>query len=107
MWPFTLDDQGDSLSDNVTVQMSHPGIIIQTVTSEDLPDPLNQSELTSEQDLANEETAEGPENAKEGDESSEQSSKVMQEDSTDKVLGNLGFIHSGVVRPNGSTFLDN
>ncbi|KAK3517823.1 hypothetical protein QTP70_018978, partial [Hemibagrus guttatus] len=58
---------GDSLSDNVTVQMSHPGIIIQTVTSEDLPDPLN-----------------GPECSKEGDESSEQSSKVMQEDSTDK-----------------------
>ncbi|MCJ8743056.1 hypothetical protein PDJAM_G00089340 [Pangasius djambal] len=75
---------GDSLSDNVTVQMSHPGIIIQTVTSEDLSDPLNQSELTSEQDLANEEAAEGPECSKEGDESSEQGSKVMQEDSPDK-----------------------
>lgn len=81
--------------------MSHPGIIIQTVTSEDLPDPLNQSELTSGQDLANEEAAEGPECSKEGDGSSELSSKVMQEDS-DKVLGNLGHIHSDMVDPNGS-----
>lgn len=72
------------MSDNVTVQMSHPGIIIQTVTSEDLPDPLNQSELTSERDLANEEGAEGPQRSKEG-ESSEQSSKVVREDATDKV----------------------
>lgn len=85
MWPLTLDDQGDSLNDNVTVQMSHPGIIIQTVTAEDLPDPLNQSELTSEQDLANEEAPDEPECLREGDESSEQISKVMQEDLTDKV----------------------
>ncbi len=28
--------------------MSHPGIIIQTVTSEDLSDPLGQSELEGE-----------------------------------------------------------
>lgn len=82
--------------------MSHPGIIIQTVTSEDLPDPLNQSELTSEQDLANEEAAERPECSKEGDESSEQTSEVIQEDSTDKVLGTLGFIQAGVGDPNGS-----
>ncbi|KAF7693880.1 cyclin-D-binding Myb-like transcription factor 1 isoform X2 [Silurus meridionalis] len=75
---------GDNLSDNVTVQMSQPGIIIQTVTSEDLPDPLNQSELTSEQDLANEEAAEGPECSEEGEESSKQISEDMQENSMDK-----------------------
>ncbi|KAM9467411.1 cyclin-D-binding Myb-like transcription factor 1 isoform 1-T1 [Clarias gariepinus] len=77
---------GDSLSDNVTVQMSHPGIIIQTVTSEDLPDPLNQSGLTSEQDLANEEAAEASECSREGEEPSEQSTNIVQEDSTDKSL---------------------
>ncbi|KAF5897187.1 cyclin-D-binding Myb-like transcription factor 1, partial [Clarias magur] len=76
---------GDSLSENVTVQMSHPGIIIQTVTSEDLPDPLNQSGLTSEQDLANEEAAEeASECSREGEEPSEQSASIAQEDSTDK-----------------------
>lgn len=95
-------DQGDSLSDNVTVQMSHPGIIIQTVTSEDLSDPLNQSDLTSQPALANEEAAEAPECSKEGDDSSEQSSKVIQEDTTEKVLGNLGCIQSDVVDRNGS-----
>lgn len=79
--------------------MSHPGIIIQTVTSEDLPDPLNQSELKSEQVLANEEAAEGPECTKDGDELSEQSSKVMQEDSTDKVVANLGLLLWDVVDP--------
>uniref|UniRef100_A0A671SYL7 Cyclin-D-binding Myb-like transcription factor 1 n=1 Tax=Sinocyclocheilus anshuiensis TaxID=1608454 RepID=A0A671SYL7_9TELE len=42
-------------NENVTVQMSHPGIIIQTVTSEDLSDPLGQSELEGEQELAKEE----------------------------------------------------
>ncbi|TSK13324.1 Cyclin-D-binding Myb-like transcription factor 1 [Bagarius yarrelli] len=77
---------GDSLSDNVTVQMSHPGIIIQTVTSEDLPDPLNQSELISEQDLGSEEVSERPECSKEEDESSEQNSKVMTNDSADTNL---------------------
>uniref|UniRef100_A0AAR2KUC8 Cyclin-D-binding Myb-like transcription factor 1 n=1 Tax=Pygocentrus nattereri TaxID=42514 RepID=A0AAR2KUC8_PYGNA len=55
--------------ENVTVQMSHPGIIIQTVTSEDLADPLNQSELAAEQDLANEETAESTEHSKQEGES--------------------------------------
>ncbi|XP_026877092.2 cyclin-D-binding Myb-like transcription factor 1 isoform X1 [Electrophorus electricus] len=77
----------DSLSENVTVQMSHPGIIIQTVTSEDLSDPLNQSELAVEQDLANEETAEGSEGPKQREESSEKSSKAIQEVLTDKPLG--------------------
>lgn len=85
------------------MQMSHPGIIIQTVTSEDLSDPLNQSDLTSQPtSLANEEAAEAPECSKEGDDSSEQSSRVMQEDTTEKVLGNLGFIQSDVVDCNGS-----
>ncbi|XP_036419711.1 cyclin-D-binding Myb-like transcription factor 1 isoform X2 [Colossoma macropomum] len=73
----------DSLSENVTVQMSHPGIIIQTVTSEDLADPLNQSELAAEQDLANEETAESTEHSKQEGESSEPSSKAI----TDKAQG--------------------
>lgn len=82
-WFFPLDDQGDSLSDNVTVQMSHPGIIIQTVTAEDLPDPLNQSELTSEQNLANEEAAEEPECSREGDESSEQETDKVSWESWD------------------------
>uniref|UniRef100_A0A4W4EAG6 Cyclin-D-binding Myb-like transcription factor 1 n=1 Tax=Electrophorus electricus TaxID=8005 RepID=A0A4W4EAG6_ELEEL len=67
--------------ENVTVQMSHPGIIIQTVTSEDLSDPLNQSELAVEQDLANEETAEGSEGPKQREESSEKSSKEEVENS--------------------------
>lgn len=92
LFPHTLDDQGDSLSDNVTVQMSHPGIIIQTVTSEDLPDPLNQSGLTSEQDLANEEAAEASECSREGEEPSEQSTNIIQEDSTDKVRLSLTCI---------------
>lgn len=71
----------DSLTENVTVQMSHPGIIIQTVTSEDLPDPLSQSELTPEQDLANEEPAESPDSSKQEGDSSEPSSKAI----TDKT----------------------
>lgn len=75
--------QTDSLSENVTLQMSHPGIIIQTVTSEDLPDPLNQTELAEEQDLANEEEpAESPDHSKQEGESNEPSSKAI----TDKVL---------------------
>ncbi|XP_066524332.1 cyclin-D-binding Myb-like transcription factor 1 [Hoplias malabaricus] len=75
----------ESLSENVTMQMSHPGIIIQTVTSEDLPDPLNPSELTTEQDLANEETetAESPDHSKQEGVCDEPSSKAM----TDKAQG--------------------
>ncbi|XP_027007394.2 cyclin-D-binding Myb-like transcription factor 1 isoform X1 [Tachysurus fulvidraco] len=102
---------GDSMSDNVTVQMSHPGIIIQTVTSEDLPDPLNQSELTSERDLANEEGAEEKQRSKEG-ESNEQSSKVVREDATYKSLKlkeeavNSGIVDSTVlIVPSPSSFI--
>uniref|UniRef100_A0A672RKM3 Cyclin-D-binding Myb-like transcription factor 1 n=1 Tax=Sinocyclocheilus grahami TaxID=75366 RepID=A0A672RKM3_SINGR len=57
-------------NENVTVQMSHPGIIIQTVTSEDLSDPLGQSELEGEQELVKEEPSE---------EQSEERSKDIQE----------------------------
>ncbi|KTG01504.1 hypothetical protein cypCar_00026789, partial [Cyprinus carpio] len=50
-------------NENVTVQMSHPGIIIQTVTSEDLSDPLDQSELEGGQELAKEEPSENQNNS--------------------------------------------
>ncbi|KAI2665497.1 Cyclin-D-binding Myb-like transcription factor 1 [Labeo rohita] len=66
-------------NENVTVQMSHPGIIIQTVTSEDLSDPLGQSELEAEeQELVKEEPSENQNNTGE-DEQSEERSKDMQE----------------------------
>ncbi|KAL7828131.1 hypothetical protein AOLI_G00312830 [Acnodon oligacanthus] len=97
----------DSLSENVTVQMSHPGIIIQTVTSEDLADPLNQSELAAEQDLANEETAESTEHSKQEGESSEPSSKAI----TDKAQGSKvkegdsGIGDGAVLLPSPSSFI--
>ncbi|KAL0196263.1 hypothetical protein M9458_009835, partial [Cirrhinus mrigala] len=66
-------------NENVTVQMSHPGIIIQTVTSEDLSDPLGQSELEGEeQELVKEEPSQNQNNSGE-DEQSEERSKDMQE----------------------------
>lgn len=69
----------------MTVQMSHPGLIIQTVSSEDLSDPLNQSGLSSEPDLSNEELTEDPEPSNQEGELNGQSSKPQQEDLTDKV----------------------
>ncbi|XP_052437448.1 cyclin-D-binding Myb-like transcription factor 1 isoform X2 [Carassius gibelio] len=63
-------------NENVTVQMSHPGIIIQTVTSEDLSDPLDQSELEGEQELK-EESSENQNNSGE-EERSEERSKDIQ-----------------------------
>uniref|UniRef100_A0A8C2HVS1 Cyclin-D-binding Myb-like transcription factor 1 n=1 Tax=Cyprinus carpio TaxID=7962 RepID=A0A8C2HVS1_CYPCA len=65
-------------NENVTVQMSHPGIIIQTVTSEDLSDPLDQSELEGGQELAKEEPSENQNNSGE-EEHSEERSKDIQE----------------------------
>ncbi|KAI4890093.1 hypothetical protein NFI96_006601 [Prochilodus magdalenae] len=100
--------QADSLSENVTVQMSHPGIIIQTVTSEDLPDPLNQSELAAEQDLANEETAESPEHSKQEEDSSEPSSKAITDKAQgSKVKGGDSGISDGAVLivPSPSSFI--
>ncbi|XP_062850943.1 cyclin-D-binding Myb-like transcription factor 1 [Trichomycterus rosablanca] len=76
-------------SDNVTVQMSHPGIIIQTVSSEDLPDPLTQTGLVSEQDLSNEEQTDEPEHSNQEEELNRQSSKSMREDLTDKALDSI------------------
>uniref|UniRef100_A0A8C1L9T5 Cyclin-D-binding Myb-like transcription factor 1 n=1 Tax=Cyprinus carpio TaxID=7962 RepID=A0A8C1L9T5_CYPCA len=60
-------------NENVTVQMSHPGIIIQTVTSEDLSDPLGQSELEGEQELEKEEPSENQNSSGEEEQSEERS----------------------------------
>ncbi|KAL7882525.1 hypothetical protein SRHO_G00001830 [Serrasalmus rhombeus] len=97
----------DSLSENVTVQMSHPGIIIQTVTSEDLADPLNQSELAAEQDLANEETAESTEHSKQEGESSEPSSKAIADKAQGSKVkeGNSGIGDGAVLIPSPSSFI--
>ncbi|XP_073694609.1 cyclin-D-binding Myb-like transcription factor 1 [Garra rufa] len=65
-------------NENVTVQMSHPGIIIQTVTSEDLSDPLGQSELEAEQELVKEEPSENQNHSVE-EEQSEDRLKDIQE----------------------------
>uniref|UniRef100_A0A671RV89 Cyclin-D-binding Myb-like transcription factor 1 n=1 Tax=Sinocyclocheilus anshuiensis TaxID=1608454 RepID=A0A671RV89_9TELE len=67
-------------NENVTVQMSHPGIIIQTVTSEDLSDPLGQSELEGEQELEKEEPLENQNNSGEEEQSEERSNDVQEEE---------------------------
>lgn len=59
--------------------MSHPGIIIQTVTSEDLSDPLGQSELEGEQELAKEQTSENQNNSGEEEQSDERSKDIQGE----------------------------
>ncbi|XP_059366855.1 cyclin-D-binding Myb-like transcription factor 1 [Carassius carassius] len=69
-------------NENVTVQMSHPGIIIQTVTSEDLSDPLGQSELEGEQELEKEEPSENQNNSGEEEQSEERSKDVQEEEKT-------------------------
>lgn len=56
--------------------MSHPGIIIQTVTSEDLSDPLGQSEL----ELEKEEPSENQNNSGEEEQSEERSEDVQEEE---------------------------
>ncbi len=53
--------------------MSHPGIIIQTVTSEDLSDPLGQSELEGE-------PSENQNNSGEEEHSEERSEDVQEEE---------------------------
>ncbi|XP_048012205.1 cyclin-D-binding Myb-like transcription factor 1 [Megalobrama amblycephala] len=70
-------------TENVTVQMSHPGIIIQTVTSEDLSDPLGQSELEGEQELAKEQTSENQNNSGEEEQSDERSKDIQEEKTLD------------------------
>ncbi|XP_016121080.1 cyclin-D-binding Myb-like transcription factor 1 [Sinocyclocheilus grahami] len=62
--------------------MSHPGIIIQTVTSEDLSDPLGQSELEGEQELEKEEPLENQNNSGEEEQSEERSNDVQEEEKT-------------------------
>lgn len=62
-------------NENVTVQMSHPGIIIQTVTSEDLSDPLGQSELEGE-------PSENQNNSGEEEHREERSEDVQEEEKT-------------------------
>ncbi|XP_016412160.1 cyclin-D-binding Myb-like transcription factor 1 [Sinocyclocheilus rhinocerous] len=69
-------------NENVTVQMSHPGIIIQTVTSEDLSDPLDQSELEGEQELAKEEPSENQNNSGEEEQSEERSKDIQEGEKT-------------------------
>ncbi|XP_030643221.1 cyclin-D-binding Myb-like transcription factor 1 [Chanos chanos] len=77
----------DSLSENVTVQMSHPGVIIQTVTSDDLPDPdsLGQSELRVGVGLVKEETSEEQSSSRQREESTHQNSTLSQEHLTDDL----------------------
>ncbi|XP_051745922.1 cyclin-D-binding Myb-like transcription factor 1 [Ctenopharyngodon idella] len=70
-------------TENVTVQMSHPGIIIQTVTSEDLSDPLGQSELEGERELGKEETSENQNNSGEEEQSDERSKDIQGEKTLD------------------------
>lgn len=74
---FLFPHQTDT--ENVTVQMSHPGIIIQTVTSEDLSDPLGQSELEGEQELVKEEPSENQNNSGEEEQSDERSNDIQEE----------------------------
>ncbi|XP_043093755.1 cyclin-D-binding Myb-like transcription factor 1 [Puntigrus tetrazona] len=69
-------------NENVTVQMSHPGIIIQTVTSEDLSDPLGQSELEGEQELEKDEPSENQNNPGEEEQSEERSKDAQEEEKT-------------------------
>ncbi|XP_077090882.1 cyclin-D-binding Myb-like transcription factor 1 [Siphateles boraxobius] len=70
-------------TENVTVQMSHPGIIIQTVTSEDLSDTLGQSELEGEQELVKEEPLENQNNSGEEEQCDERSNDIQGEKTLD------------------------
>uniref|UniRef100_A0A8C2HVN7 Cyclin-D-binding Myb-like transcription factor 1 n=1 Tax=Cyprinus carpio TaxID=7962 RepID=A0A8C2HVN7_CYPCA len=87
-------------NENVTVQMSHPGIIIQTVTSEDLSDPLDQSELEGGQELAKEEPSENQNNSGE-EEHSEERSKDIQEGEKSSGLGERAVL----MVPSPSSFI--
>ncbi|KAL1275543.1 hypothetical protein QQF64_035166 [Cirrhinus molitorella] len=69
-------------NENVTVQMSHPGIIIQTVTSEDLSDSLGQSELEAEQELVKEESSENQNNSGEDEQDEERSKDIHEGEKT-------------------------
>ncbi|TRY56006.1 hypothetical protein DNTS_026867 [Danionella cerebrum] len=62
-------------TENVTVQMSHPGIIIQTVTSEDLSDTLGQAELEGEHQFVKDDSLQVEKNEGEADEGSEETQR--------------------------------
>uniref|UniRef100_Q6DG03-2 Isoform 2 of Cyclin-D-binding Myb-like transcription factor 1 n=1 Tax=Danio rerio TaxID=7955 RepID=Q6DG03-2 len=79
---------------NVTVQMSHPGIIIQTVTSEDLADPLGQSELEGEQVLVKEEPSENQTNPAIEEPSEEQSKQGEKTLDSSKVVETVLMVPS-------------
>ncbi|XP_051544064.1 cyclin-D-binding Myb-like transcription factor 1 [Myxocyprinus asiaticus] len=81
-------------TENVTVQMSHPGIIIQTVTSEDLSDPLSQSELEAEQELVKEQPLDNPNNSRE-EEHGELSSKNAQVEK--RTVEDSGIVEGAVL----------
>uniref|UniRef100_A0A8C1UW51 Cyclin-D-binding Myb-like transcription factor 1 n=1 Tax=Cyprinus carpio TaxID=7962 RepID=A0A8C1UW51_CYPCA len=99
-------------NENVTVQMSHPGIIIQTVTSEDLSDPLGQSELEGEQELEKEEPSENQNNSGEEEQSEERSKDVQEEEKTldspkvGETVESSGMGEGGVLMvPSPSSFI--
>ncbi|NP_001002665.1 cyclin-D-binding Myb-like transcription factor 1 [Danio rerio] len=81
-------------TENVTVQMSHPGIIIQTVTSEDLADPLGQSELEGEQVLVKEEPSENQTNPAIEEPSEEQSKQGEKTLDSSKVVETVLMVPS-------------
>ncbi|KAJ8395656.1 hypothetical protein AAFF_G00028930 [Aldrovandia affinis] len=97
-----------SSNENVTVQMSHPGVIIQTVSSDDLtsPESLSQSELTvGHSVLAGTEDAPGAEsfssdvnlNKGGGDAGNPQRHGSEQEENSDSE--GVKFLHNPQVEP--------
>ncbi|XP_051547441.1 cyclin-D-binding Myb-like transcription factor 1 isoform X2 [Myxocyprinus asiaticus] len=90
-------------TENMTVQMSHPGIIIQTVTTEDLSHPLSQSELEAEQELVKEHPMNNPNNTDE-EEHGEQSSIGTHVEK--KTVENSGIVEGAVLMvPSPSNFI--
>ncbi|XP_051974486.1 cyclin-D-binding Myb-like transcription factor 1 isoform X3 [Xyrauchen texanus] len=87
-------------NENVTVQMSHPGIIIQTVTSEDLSDHLSHSELEAEQDLVKEQPSDNSGDEDHGELSSEDAQVEK------KTVEDSGIVEEAVLMvPSPSNFI--
>ncbi|XP_067283176.1 cyclin-D-binding Myb-like transcription factor 1 [Pseudorasbora parva] len=98
-------------TENVTVQMSHPGIIIQTVTSEDLSDPLGQSELEGERELVKEELSENHNNSGEEEQSDQRSKdihgeKTLESPKVEETVESSGMGEGAVLLvPSPSSFI--
>ncbi|XP_051976298.1 cyclin-D-binding Myb-like transcription factor 1 isoform X5 [Xyrauchen texanus] len=100
IFPLTLHKAD---TDNVTVQMSHPGIIIQTVTTEDLSDPLSQSELEAEQELVKEQPMNNLNNTDEEEHGEQRSIDTCVEK---KTVENSGIVEGAVLMvPSPSNFI--